>query len=308
MDKERGKNAPASARRWNWKRIGCRMIWYIVIAYALWCGLLYFMQDRMIFPRDMAPPPLPAPPDPRTELLRVTTEGGDEVCAWFLPAPDASPETPASVVVFFHGNAEIIDYQDDIVEGYHRLGWSVLLPEYRGYGRSGGRPSQKGIMADSIRFYDVCMARPDVDASRVVFHGRSLGGAVATAVARERIPVALILECAFASVASMSRRYLVPSFLAKHPFRTDRYIADLDIPILIFHGSRDGIVPLSHAHRLCDVARHAVYVEYDCGHNSFPGEGNEAAYWREIRQFLSGLSDAQSPKSGTVAPNGNVND
>ena len=263
-------------------------MWYVIIAYIAWCIVLYLLQDRMLFPADMAGEPLAGPPDADTVVMTLALNGGGRVESWFFPARSGTPDRPHTVVVFFHGNAELVDYQDPIVSAYRRVGCSVLLPEYRGYGRSAGKPSQDAIVADAIHFYDELVKRNDVDKSRIVFHGRSLGAGVAAAVAVHRTPGALIIESAFSSVAAMSRKYLVPTFLAKHPFRTDRFVAGAEMPILIFHGRNDGIVPVSHGRKLRDLARNGQYVEYECGHNDFPGDGNLDNYWATIEEFLSG--------------------
>jgi fermentation-respiration switch protein FrsA (DUF1100 family) len=84
----------------------------------------------------------------------------------------------------------------------------------------------------------------------------------------------------------MAHKYGAPSFLAKHPFRTDRVLEKLDVPVLIFHGTRDSIIPVSHGRNLSEIALSRTYVEYDCGHNDFPGRDNEDAYWSEIADFL----------------------
>jgi fermentation-respiration switch protein FrsA (DUF1100 family) len=268
------------------------------VSYAAWCGTMYFYQDKLLFPADMAPPPLPLGYHGLSTVeMKLGLAGGGSVVAWFLPAPKATPSSPAPVVAYFHGNAEIIDYQHEIVEGYHRLGCSILLPEYRGYGRAGGKPSEGAIVADAACFYDELVKRPDVDASRIVFHGRSLGGGPAAQLAARRTPRALILESAFSSVAAMASKYGCPSFLAKNPFHTDHVLESLDVPVLIFHGTNDDIIPVSHGRRLRDLARHGTYVEYGCRHNDFPGGGNEEAYWNEIAAFLrrSGVIEAAIP-------------
>lgn len=208
--------------------------------------------------------------------------------AWFVPALGVDSDHPSPAVIFFHGNAELIDYQDHIVRRYHAMGISVLLPEYRGYGLSGGTPSQEGIRSDCVKFYDWLIQRPGVDASRIVFHGSSLGGGVACDLATQREPAALILQSTFASVASMAHGYGVPSFLAKHPFRNDLYVAGSDVPKLIFHGCRDEIIPIAHGRKLRDLAPNALYIEYDCGHNDWPGRSNTEAAWGAIRSFLVG--------------------
>jgi hypothetical protein len=240
-----------------------------------------------MFPAEMAPEPLPLGYLHQTTIEFVRpAEGGGEVVAWFLPVPGAVAEDPAPVVIFFHGNAEIIDHQHTIVEGYHRLGCSVLLPEYRGYGRSAGKPGEEAIVADAVHFHDELVRRPEVDEARIVIHGRSLGGGPAAQLAARRGPRALILESTFSSAAAMAHKYLVPAFLVKHPFRTDRVLETLDAPVLIFHGFGDDIIPVSHGRRLRDIALRGTYVEYPCAHNDFPGLNNEAAYWDQIAEFL----------------------
>jgi len=248
---------------------------------------MYCIQDRIVFPVDQAPAPLPRPVRADIVVTKLDLDSGEQVESWFLPAAGVSAHKPAPVVMFFHGNAELIDYQDDIVRQYHELGISVLLPEYRGYGHSGGSPSQDAIREDCVHFYDKLIERADVDASRIVFHGRSLGGGVACDVATQRKPAGLILQSTFASAAEMAHDYLTPSFLAKHPFRNDRVVSGIGIPLLIFHGTRDTIIPVHHGRHLRDLAPGAVYIEYDCGHNDWPGRGNEQRFWDEIKDFLS---------------------
>jgi fermentation-respiration switch protein FrsA (DUF1100 family) len=209
-----------------------------------------------------------------------------KVVAWFFPAASAGPTNPAPVVIWFHGNAEVISQCGDVVREYRARGCSVLLPEYRGYGGCAGEPSQKAIVEDAVFFYDEIAKRPDVDKARIVIHGRSLGGAVAAQLAAQRKPAALILESSFTSLAVMAHKYLMPEFTVKHPFRTDRVLAELDVPVLIFHGARDEVVPVEQGRKLHKIARRSVYVEYDCGHNDFPGVDNQANYEMEISNFL----------------------
>jgi len=264
-----------------------RLAIYLALGYVIWCTALYFYQDQLMFPIDRAPAPLPRPVRGNIVVMTLDLDSGKQVESWFMPAPGTSTDHPAPVVIFFHGNAELIDYQDDIVRNYHRLGISVLLPEYRGYGYCGGSPSQEAIRKDCVRFYDKLIERAEVDPSRIVFHGRSLGGGVACDVATQRKPAVLILQSTFASAAQMAHGYLAPEFLAKNPFRNDRVVTQLDIPLLIFHGTHDGIIAVRHGRRLRDLAPDAVYIEYDCDHNDWPGLGNEQRFWDEIEKFLS---------------------
>jgi hypothetical protein len=282
-----------------WGRIMMYVI-LVILAYVLWCTILYSYQDRLVWPRELAQPQSAKPKN--AEAVSLPIERGGAVEAWFFPPKPDESGKPAPAVIYFHGNAELIDQQDRVVEGYSKIGLSVFLPEYRGYGRSAGEPSEKGIAADMIRFYDLLIRRADVDPSRIVFHGRSVGGGVAVDLAARRTPAALILESTFTSIAAMALKFGAPPFLLKHPFRTDRVVERLDVPMLLFHGRRDTVVPVSHGRRLHELARGSTYVEYNSEHNDFPGEGNEEAYWREIQAFLVRPGVLSAPRPDPAAP------
>ncbi|HSW45492.1 MAG TPA: alpha/beta hydrolase [Phycisphaerae bacterium] len=284
---DKAESPSARMRRSSW---WVRPVAYAAVLYTAWCVGLYYYQDAMIFPTELAPAPLKRPlPKPLFDHIvthQIDVPGGKNE-AWFLPAPGVSADRPGPAVVFCHGNAEVIDYQDSVVRAYHDMGVSVLLPEYRGYGVAPGKPTQKGILEDNVRFYDWLVTLPQVDRRRIVFHGRSLGGGVACDLATKRMPAAVVLESTFTSVAGMAGDYLVPAFLCKHPFRNDRVLRDTTFPVLIGHGSRDRLIPVSHAHALRDLpGRGVVYIEYDCDHNDFPGAGNEDNWWGRVREFL----------------------
>ncbi|NLX12289.1 MAG: alpha/beta hydrolase [Phycisphaerales bacterium] len=268
------------------RRLWFRVLIYTVGIYVVWCTILYFDQDRMIFPAHLTQAPLNEPFSDDALVTVLPLPGGGEVESWYFPAVAADADKPRPLVILFHGNAELIDHQEDIVRLFRTWGCAVLLPEYRGYGRAGGVPSEVGIVEDCVRFYDEIVKRADIDKERIVFYGRSLGGGVAAQVAVHRKPAALILESTFTSVASMAGRYWAPRFLARHPFRTDLVLTSLDIPVLIFHGSRDTIIPVEHGRKLHALVPHGIYVEYDCGHNDFPGTTGQMDYLKRVRAFL----------------------
>jgi hypothetical protein len=188
------------------------------------------------------------------------------------------------------------------------------MPEYRGYGRSAGSPSQAAIREDNVHFYDQIAKRADIDPDRIVFHGRSLGGGIAADLAAHRAPNALILQSTFASLVAMTHRYLAPGFLLKHPFRTDRLVAKTKAPILIFHGAHDGIIPVRNGRRLAQLAQlapNAPYLEFDCGHNDLPPDQDAARYWQEIQSFLThaAIIHPETPAPGPATnPSTNENE
>jgi len=278
-----------SARQPLRKRLWFRILVFLSVLYAAWCTTLFFYQDKMLFQPDLAAAPMPMRYSDSTVELTRDIPGGGKVIAWFIPAFEDAPERHAPLVIFFHGNAEIIDHQQDIIEGYRRLGCSILLPEYRGYGRSDGTPSEEAIVDDAVYFFDLVFEQfMHLHQGRIVIHGRSLGGAVAAQLASFRGGPPLILESTFTSVSDMAGGYFVPPIIVKNKFLTDRAVAEeITSSILILHGTRDEVIPVSHGRKLRDVARNAHYVEYDCGHNDFPGPENEQAYWNEIKGFLT---------------------
>ena len=279
------------------RRMMLRFLLYPLLLYGTWCAMLGYFQDRLIFPRDMTPAPLKWPPIANTEEWTRDRADGTRGVAWFVPAPRATESSPAPCLVFFHGNAEIIDHQVPIMEGYRRLGCSVLLPEFPGYGRSEGAPGEKTIVDEGLYFLQRLEGDPRVDPRHIFIHGRSIGGGAAAQIAARREPAGLILESTFTSLASFADAYFVPRFLVRHPFRTDQVLENFRAPVLIFHGTHDTIIPVAHGRRLRDLARQSTdmrYVEYDAGHNDFPPRAVEADYWRHIETFLK----AHGPAAG----------
>ncbi|MEM9399530.1 MAG: alpha/beta hydrolase [Verrucomicrobiota bacterium] len=211
--------------------------------------------------------PVDRPAPPGAELVWVEdVDSGSRVEGWFFEASNNENEkSPA--LIFFHGNSELIGHCLEFAETYPKHGMSVLLVEYRGYGRSTGDPSREAIRKDMIKFYDWLANKPSVDKSRIVFHGRSIGAAVAADLSLYRKPAAMILSSTFASMELMFWRYWMPGFIAKDKYRTEDVVASSDFPILVLHGSLDDITPVEHGRRLANVAQQADYIEYNTNHD-----------------------------------------
>ena len=268
------------------------LITMLVIA-CLWLVGGCMLQRKMLFPRFVMEP---AEPDEvarpaRVERWEIEHEQGVTE-AWFMPGEGANAEFPGPAVIFAHGNAELIDHNVDWLALYTDLGVSVLLVEYRGYGRSDGDPSQARLTADFLAGYDRLAERGDIDADRIILHGRSVGGGVACAVATRREPAALILQSTFTSTGAMAARYLYPAFLIRDPFNNAAALVDYHGPVLLFHGTADTIIPIAHSHKLHAIASNSQLLEYEAGHNDFPVDS--LRFRRDIESFLR--------KQGVIAP------
>ncbi|QDU34745.1 Alpha/beta hydrolase family protein [Poriferisphaera corsica] len=206
--------------------------------------------------------------------------------AWFLKAHNLSPEQPAPVIIFAHGNGEVIDNWLFEFDDYRQLGLHVLLVEFKGYGRSAGKPSERAILTDFTQAYDMITQRPDVDADRVIVHGRSIGGGIAAGLAAKRPSVGLILESTFTSVTPLARKFFLPGFLVFDKLDVNSVLQNYDQPVLIIHGRRDEIIPPHHARRnfaTLSPDQGTLMIFDDMSHNTPP---SQEAYWAAIETFL----------------------
>ena len=215
---------------------------------------------------------------------------GGEVEAWFIPAPAASSQSPAPVVLFAHGNGELIEQWPEALAPYLDLGISVLLPEYRGYGRSAGWPSEKTIVDDCRWFLERVRARSDVDRHRIILHGRSIGGGVVCALARHVDCSALVLWSTFTCVPDVARRLGFPGFLVPDRFDNLGALANVRAPTFIVHGTQDSVIPVEHAHRLAESIPRSELHLYEAGHNDCP----PPEHWLALAPFLRRAKVARS--------------
>lgn len=260
----------------------------ILVAY--W-ALLFLTQRTLMFP---APPVAGAPARPAdAEEVWLPTPAG-QVEAWFLP-PMGAPSGPAPLLVFTHGNGELIDYWPAAFDEPRRWGMAVLLVEYPGYGRSAGRPSQGSITDAVLAADDWARADPRVDTARVIPYGRSLGGSAAALLASARPVPALILESAFTSARAFARQVGAPGVLVRDPFDTLAAVRRFQGPVLVLHGEADTIVPTDHGRVLAAASPRATLRLLPCGHNDCPRA------WADIRRFLEAhglLGDTDPPAAG----------
>lgn len=244
----------------------------LLIAY--WTVLFVF-QRRLAFP---APPIAGAPPRP-TDAKQVWIQDQDVITeAWLLPPLTPATE-PAPVLLFAHGNAELIDHWPEDFETPRLWGMAVLLVEYPGYGRSGGSPSQASIAGTFAAAYDWVANEHSLDRNRIVAYGRSLGGGAVGMLTRMRRPAALILESTFTSTRAFAPTMGAPGFLVRDPFDNIAAVRGFTNPVLVLHGAQDRTIPPGHGRALAAAAGTELH-EMPCGHNDCPRP------WPIIHDFL----------------------
>ena len=258
-------------------------IWVLGL-YLAYCVLLFVLQRHMMFPRSLIEP-MGITPDASSgvETIWLQTRVG-KTEAWFVPPAPEFRRQLYPVIIFAHGNAELIDFWVQELHPLKRLGVGLLLVEYPGYGRSQGRPSQESITDVFVAAYDHIRTRPDIDPERIILMGRSIGGGAVCQLAARRPAAALILMSTFTSARAFAPKYLVPGFLVKDPFDNLAVLQSFQAPVLIIHGQTDEIIPFVHAKRLHQSAPQARLVAYPCGHNDCPPGWD--IFWKDIEGFL----------------------
>ncbi len=230
----------------------------------------------------------------------IETEDGVRLHAFRLPAQGDPLDLS---LLFLHGNAGNASHRLPNAAQLARLGVDVLLLDYRGYGKSEGRPTEAGVHLDAragLRAIERAGRPPE----RTVLLGRSLGGAVAVGVATGRPLAGVILESTFSSLTDMVKVTLGFGLgpLVKGRFPADRQIGGLRAPVLFFHGDRDRIVPLELGERLYRRAPEPKAFERirGAGHNDLVMVGG-AAYFERIRQFLRQVAGPRTPAAPKAA-------
>lgn len=255
------------------------ILFIVATTWLIWLVIALFWQETIVFPGMSREAPSEKPFDPIVEQWWLDVDGA-RVEAWYAPGLGQRPDNPGPLMMFFHGNGDIVDDRWNFVGPYRGRGIATLVMEYRGYGRATGVASETGIVNDAEAFLKRALERPEIDSKRLIFHGTSVGGGVAVALAARHKPNVLILESTFISMEEMFDRYFVPRSMCRHPFRNDLILPTLGVPVFIAHGTRDRLIPFEHARVLHQLTPGSILVEADCGHNEFETD------WPGIFKFL----------------------
>jgi uncharacterized protein len=263
------------------------LILFIVLIYFL-IGLKYFLnQDRFVYYPIAQINMYPSDIGLDYEDVWLGTEDGIMINAWFFEQKKSD-----KVVLVFHGNGGNISYNLDLAKGLLKYHFSVMLLDYRGYGKSKGKPSEEGTYLDSQAAFDYLLTQKGYKPDDIILLGRSLGGPIAARLASISSPRALVLDSTFTSLKDIGSKvypFLPVRRFFKFDYDTLSYIKRTDIPVLIIHSTEDDTIPFDHAQRLLEaVNTKKRLIEIKGNHNS-SFAASQDIYLETMRKFIDNI-------------------
>ena len=265
-----------------------------IILYTAACLYLFFQQTRFIFFPSSAIETTPEffNLDYQEVWLPVKTKSGEveRMHGWWIPASQPN----AQVLLYLHGNGINIGANVAHANRFHRLGFSVLLPDYRGYGRSEGSfPTEAAVYQDAAVAWDYLVQERKIQPEQIFLYGHSLGGAVAIDLAVKQPDAAgLIVESSFTSIRdivdyqSIYRIFPIDLILNQR-FDSIRKVRSLALPVLFIHGTADLRVPATMSQQLYEAApepKQLILIP-DAGHNNTAETAGDK-YFQVMQKFV----------------------
>ena len=232
------------------------------------------------------------------DAFSATTVDGEQLHGWRLAAHGAgqggpsAPGIPRAHIVYFHGNGGNLSIWAPILAGVARRGYDVTAFDYRGYGRSTGRPSERGLYRDVDAVLERFWTGPP-PRGPVVYWGRSLGGTMAAYAASTRPPDGLILESAFPDVRTLVRSsppMALLSLFSTYRFPTAGFLQKVESPVLVMHGDADSVIPIGLGRALFErIPGPKRFVTIAGGDHNDLSPRDAEGYWKAVGDFIAGV-------------------
>ncbi len=267
-----------------------KLILVVAACYGLLVVVVYFIQGRMLYLAEVPGRTLtmtPANVGMDYQDVSIETTDGVTLHGWFIAGRSSQ------VLLFFHGNAGNISHRLDSIRQFQDLGLSVLIIDYRGYGQSEGRTTETGIYRDADAAWRYLIEGRGIVASDIVIFGRSLGASVASRLAAQQQPLALIVESSFTSVPDIAQDlypWLPARWLSRLSHATRDYVRDVRCPVLVVHSRDDEIIPFHHGEAIFASANEPRTLLAIRGTHNDAFLRDERTYIEGLRTFLTGLS------------------
>ncbi len=243
---------------WPLARIALLLAAVMVLVFACQSKLVYFPTSQ-----------LKGTPDDvglTYEIVWLTTTDKVRLHGWYIPAKKAT-----AVVLFNHGNGGNISHRIDIAHLLNNLGLSVLMFDYRGYGKSQGSPNEQGTYLDAEAAWQYLTRTRGISPDKIVIYGRSLGGAIAAHLAVSHPPGILIVDSTFTSLKDVGQEiypFLPVRLLSRFDYPTKKNVSAVRCPVLVIHSPDDDLVPFHHGKQIFDAAKEPKkFLKLEGGHN-----------------------------------------
>jgi uncharacterized protein len=231
----------------------CLIALYVVIAFVF-----YFFQEPILFKAQPLEADFNYNFDFPFEERNYTMPDGAVLNALFIPSKEEK-----GVILYFHGNAGNLDRWGRIAHYFTRYGYSILIPDYRGYGKSTGTRSMLALFGDALTLHDELLKKYKEE--DIVIYGRSIGTGIATWLASKVNSKAIILETPYYSVSDLItiKMLLIPTgWLLRYPFPSFKYIKSIKAPIHIIHGTLDVVVPHASGMKLYKENKEELNISF----------------------------------------------
>lgn len=255
-------------------------ILYIILGYAALLVLIYFLQERFIFKPEKLHQDFQYKYDvPFKELFFEVAEGVRINGLHFFV------EKPQGLVLYFHGNSRSIKGWAKYAKDFSRYQYDVVLVDYRGFGKSTGKRSEKDMLNDMQFVYDTLTAT--YHENHILVYGRSLGSGFAAKVASDNKPRYLILDAPYFSFEKTVQRFLpiLPvRWVLRFHIRTDKWLPKVNCHTYILHGTKDWLIPISQSEKLQALSPRKITLIriHGGGHNNLPSFPEYHNFIRDI--------------------------
>ncbi|MFH0977212.1 MAG: alpha/beta hydrolase [Spirochaetota bacterium] len=219
------------------------------------------------------------------EQVEFKTVDNIILSGWWIP----SVRKP--VILYCHGNGGNVSHLLDIIKMYNKLGYNILVFDYRGYGMNKGSPSEQGTYLDAEAAWNYVVNTRKIPPKNIIIHGRSLGGSIAAWLAMKREPRMLIVESSFTSMKDAAKHNCscTPALIIlTYKYNTAEYLKKVKCPVLIIHSRDDELIPFHQGVRLFELANEPKeFCEISGSHNAGYYKSKNI-YENNLKKFISG--------------------
>ncbi|HEV8284497.1 MAG TPA: alpha/beta hydrolase [Chitinophagaceae bacterium] len=258
-------------------------IWYIIIGIVALSILVYFLQEKFIFKPEKLKQDFQFKYDIPFKELFFDIEPGVRINGLHFYR-----EQPLGLILYFHGNTRSIKGWARYARDFYRYNYDVVLVDYRGFGKSTGKRSEKEMLTDMQFVYESLLKQ--YQEHHIIAYGRSIGSGFAAKIASENKPRYLILDSPYYNFTKVVERFLpiLPvRYVLRYHLRTDKWIRHVNCHTYIIHGTKDWLIPIRHSESLQKLNPHKITLIriQGGGHNNLPKFDEYHNFIRDILKY-----------------------